>query len=200
MKLNLMTFVVLVVIIAIMVFGGRYFSNRIRAQHPANLSGDPKGQLAPDFQLKDLNGKTLQLSDFRGKVVLLNFWATWCPPCQEEMPWFIDLQQRYGPQGLQVIGVAMEDSEPKVIGVFTKKLGVNYPIVLGKEAVAKAYGGIDFLPNTFYIGRNGRIVSRVQGIIDRKETEEMVKKALASQNQTTAAHISPRLVTSKGSL
>ena len=140
--------------------------------------------------MKDLAGKNVRLSDYHGKVVLLNFWATWCPPCKEEMPWFVDLQQRYGAQGLQVIGVAMDDSGQKTIASFTERLGVNYPVLLGKESVAQAYGDVQFLPDTFYIGRDGKIVAHVQGLINRKEIEETVKKALATNAGKQAARLS----------
>jgi len=180
-KINLPTAVLLVVLVAAMFFGGRYLANRSRAgaSGSARIGGDAKGQPAPEFDLKDLAGKNVRLSDYHGKVVLLNFWATWCPPCKEEMPWFVDLQQRYGAQGLQVIGVAMDDSDQKKIESFAKQLGVNYPVLLGKESTAHAYGDVQFLPDTFYIGRDGKIVSHVQGLINRKEIEEQVKKALA---------------------
>ncbi len=180
MKINLPTAVLLVVLVAAMFFTGRYLANRSRAgaARPARISGDAKGQLAPEFELRDLAGKNVRLSDYHGKVVLLNFWATWCPPCKEEMPWFVDLQQRYGAQGLQVIGVAMDDSDQKTIESFAKRLGVNYPVLLGKESIAQAYGDVQFLPDTFYIGRDGKIVLHVQGLVNRKEIEEHVKKAL----------------------
>ena len=180
-NINLPTAVLLVVLVAAMFFAGRYLANRSQggAARSVSISGDAKGQLAPGFELKDLAGKNVQLSDYHGKVVLLNFWATWCPPCKEEMPWFVDLQRRYEAQGLQVIGVAMDDSDQKTIESFAKRLGVNYPVLRGKESVAQAYGDVQFLPDTFYIGRDGRIVSHVQGLINRKEIEEQVKKALA---------------------
>ena len=180
MKINLPTAVLLVVLVAAMFFTGRYLANRSRAgaARPARISGDAKGQLAPEFELRDLAGKNVRLSDYHGKVVLLNFWATWCPPCKEEMPWFVDLQQRYGAQGLQVIGVAMDDSDQKTIESFAKRLGVNYPVLLGKESIAQAYGDVQFRPDTFYIGRDGKIVLHVQGLVNRKEIEEHVKKAL----------------------
>jgi peroxiredoxin len=186
-KINLPTAVLLVVLVAAMFFGGRYLANRSRAgaSGSARIGGDAKGQLAPEFDLKDLSGKNVRLSDYHGKVVLLNFWATWCPPCKEEMPWFVDLQQRYGAQGLQVIGVAMDDSDQKKIESFAKQLGVNYPVLLGKESTAHAYGDVQFLPDTFYIGRDGKIVSHVQGLINRKEIEEQVKKALTPSAAST---------------
>jgi peroxiredoxin len=185
-KINLPTAVLLIALVAAMFFAGRHLANRsqARAAHETVISGDAKGQPAPEFELKDLAGNNVRLSDYHGKVVLLNFWATWCPPCKEEMPWFVDLQKRYGAQGLQVIGVAMDDSGEKAIASFAQRLGVNYPVLLGKESIAQAYGDVQFLPDTFYIGRDGRIVAHVQGLINRKEIEEKVKQALAGSATT----------------
>src|SRR5262245_59403446 len=122
-------------IVAVMLFFG--FRT---ARHSAP---SPTGQLAPDFTLDTLDGKPVQLSNFRGQAVLLNFWATWCGPCKIEMPWFVELQKQYGPQGLQVIGVAMDDSSKEDIEKFVKEMGVNYPILMGKEAVGQDYGGVN---------------------------------------------------------
>ncbi len=122
----------------------------------------------------------------KGKAVLLNFWATWCQPCKIEMPWFVELQKQYGPGGLQVLGIAMDDASPQDIAQFAKDLGVNYPVLIGKEAVGNAYGGVQFLPETFYIGRDGKIVDRVFGLKGRGEIEDDVKKALA-QGQAVQA-------------
>ena len=155
-----------------------------KARHNNSANG-PGGKLlnqpAPDFSLTALDGKTLKLSDYRGKAVLLNFWATWCEPCKIEMPWFVDLQKKYGPQGLQVLGVAMDDSAPKDIAEFAQKMGVNYPIVIGKEEVGTQYGGVQYLPSSFYIGRDGKIVDRVFGLVSRSEIESNIQKALGSQ-------------------
>ena len=172
-----------------MFFGGRYLTNRSRGNAslpPGTAAGKVKGQPAPEFELKDLQGKSVRLSDYQGKVVLLNFWATWCPPCKEEMPWFVDLQQRYGAQGLQVIGIAMDDADRKAIDSFAQKMGVNYPVLMGKESVADAYGNVQFLPDTYYIGRDGKILRHVQGLIDRKSIEDEVKKALSSTSSSAA--------------
>jgi len=138
-----------------------------------------QGQAAPDFTLQSLDGHAVHLSDYRGKGVLLNFWATWCQPCKIEMPWFVELQKQYGPQGLQVVGVAMDDASPEEIGKFAKELGVNYPILLGKESVGDAYGGVQFLPETFFINRGGKVVDKVFGLKSRSEIEESIKKSLA---------------------
>src|SRR5436853_6820012 len=159
--------------------------------HRAGLTnGSPqkelKGTDAPEFALESLQGNTIHLSDYRGKAVLLNFWATWCQPCKIEMPWFEELQKQYGPQGLQVVGVAMDDASKEDIARFAKDLGVNYPVLIGKEAVGDAYGGIPFMPETCYIGRDGKVVDKVVGLIGKSEIAENVKKALA-QGQAVEA-------------
>jgi thiol-disulfide isomerase/thioredoxin len=109
---------------------------------------------------------------------VLNFWATWCQPCKIEMPWFVELQNQYGPEGVQFLGIAMDDASPKDIGDFAHGLGVNYPILIGKEAVGTAYGGVQFLPETFYIDRNGKVVDRIFGLKGRGEIEDDIKKIL----------------------
>jgi peroxiredoxin len=169
--------VVAMVVTIMLVFGfemSRHKSNQLTDQAP-NLQGKP----APDFTLQSLDGKTVHLADFRGKGVLLNFWATWCQPCKIEMPWFAELQKQYGPQGLQIVGVAMDDAGPDELGKFARELGVNYPILVGKESVGDAYGGLPFLPATFYIGRDGKVVDKVFGLKGRGEIEDNIKKVLA---------------------
>ena len=172
------------VVTAMLVFG---FHMSRRQSDQARLEGSNlQGKRAPDFELQTPDGKTLHLSDFHGKGVLLNFWATWCVPCKVEMPWFVELQKQYGPQGLQVLGVAMDDANPEDIAKFAKELGVNYPIVIGKEAVGDAYGGIPFLPATFYVGRDGKVVDKIYGLKSRSDIEDDVKKSLA-QGQISQA-------------
>jgi len=168
--------VVAMVVTVMLVFG---FQMARRTGRGVSAGPSMKGQTAQDFTLESLDGKTVHLSDFRGKGVLLNFWATWCQPCKIEMPWFAELQKQYGPQGLQIVGIAMDDASPKEIGEFAHDLGVNYPILVGKEAVGDAYGGVQFLPATFYIGRDGKVVDKVFGLKGRGEIEENIKKALA---------------------
>jgi thiol-disulfide isomerase/thioredoxin len=167
--------VVVMVITLMLVFGIR------KSRHVSSPTQTSTGELkvAPDFTLQSLEGKPIHLSDFRGKAILLNFWATWCEPCKIEMPWIVDLQKQYASQGLQVVGVAMDDVGPDEIAKFTKQMGVNYPVVIGKDEVADSYGGLPFLPTTFYIGRDGKIVDKVFGIKGRGEIEDDIKKALA---------------------
>ena len=174
---------IILIIVAVVISLMLVFSiQKTRRTSPPN-AGKLQGQPAPDFSLASVDGQTLKLSDYRGKAVLLNFWATWCEPCKIEMPWFVQLQQQYGPQGLQVLGVAMDDTDPKDIKEFAEKMGVNYPIVVGKEAVGDQYGGIPYLPSTFYIDREGKVVDRVFGLVSRSEIEDNIKKALSASGQ-----------------
>jgi len=162
-----------------------------QARHPGAASTRlTKSTVAPDFSLEVLDGTTMRLSDLRGKAVMLNFWATWCGPCKIEMPWFVDLQKQYGPQGLQIVGVAMDDASKEDIAKFAKDMGVNYPILIGKEAVGDQYGGVNALPETFLISRDGKIVDRIIGLEGKADIEESIKKALNTQpaaNQASAA-------------
>jgi thiol-disulfide isomerase/thioredoxin len=155
------------------------------AQDKAN--GPPIGSLAPDFELKLLGvkGKTMQLSSLKGKAVIVNFWATWCEPCKIEMPWLVELQKKYGPQGLQIIGVAVDDSEEKVISDFSHKMGVNYPVLLGTEKVADLYGGVDGLPTNFFLDRSGKVVDHVLGLVSESVIEDAIKKSLEQENLST---------------
>jgi len=133
---------------------------------------------APDFSLTDFSGRPLSLSAHRGKVVLLDFWATWCEPCKAEIPHFIDLQSRYGPQGLQIIGISMDDDE-NAARDFYRQYKMNYPVALGSSRLADQYGGVLGLPITFAIDRQGRIVSRHIGATDPSVFESEVEKLLA---------------------
>ena len=163
-----------------MVASGKYL-DRARKLHPSTLVGDVRGVAAPDFELTSLDGKRVKLSDYRGKAVLLNFWATWCGPCKVEMPWFVDLQKRYGNDGLVVLGVAMDDTEAPKIAQFASDMGVNYPVLLGTDKVSEEYGNVEFLPTSFYIDRDGKFIGKGVGLLDRKEVEANVQKALASR-------------------
>ncbi len=170
------------VVVALVAAGMLYFGF-----HMARRSGPtPPGVLgygtpAPDFTLETLDGKSLSLSQLRGKAVLVNFWATWCGPCKIETPWLVDLQKEYGGQGLQIVGVAMDDSGKDEIARFAKDMGVNYPVLLGKEAVGAAYGGVPGLPESFFVGRDGKIVDKIVGIEGKSEIEDAIKKALNTQ-------------------
>ncbi len=133
---------------------------------------------APDWQLKNLEGKPVKLSEFKGKVVLLNFWATWCPPCREEIPDLVSLQRQYAARGLVVLGISMDEGGPARVASFAKTFEINYPIVMGDEKTSAAYGGIQVLPTTFIIDRKGKVVDGLQGATDRAGFEEKIKPIL----------------------
>ena len=174
-KRNPIYLVAAVIAIALML----YFATHVNRGPKERASALPGvAGVAPDFTLQSLDGKSVRLSDLRGKAVLLNFWATWCGPCKIEMPWFVELQKQYADQGLQIVGVAMDDSSKEDIAKFTKDMGVNYPVLIGKEAVGDAYGGVPALPETFFIARDGRIIDRIIGLKGRAEIEGSIKKAL----------------------
>jgi thiol-disulfide isomerase/thioredoxin len=140
---------------------------------------------APDFTLESLTGNNPSLSDYRGKVVLLNFWATWCGPCKILTPWFVELQNAYGPQGLQIIGVALDEDATKAeIAEFADKMRVNYPILIGNEKVARAYGGIPAMPVSFFIGRDGKMIDQIVGIKGKGEFEVLIQRALEADLAT----------------
>jgi thiol-disulfide isomerase/thioredoxin len=170
--------VVVAMVVALMLVFGFKLARRPN-QGGASGAAQMKSGTAPDFSLQSLDGKTVRLSDFRGKPVVLNFWATWCGPCKIEMPWFVDLQKQYGPAGVQFLGVAMDDASPKDIAEFAESMKVNYPILIGKESVGDDYGGVQFLPETFYIDRNGKVVDKAFGLKGRGEIEDAVKKLLS---------------------
>jgi cytochrome c biogenesis protein CcmG, thiol:disulfide interchange protein DsbE len=143
--------------------------------HPAGHAAELRP--APDFSLTDLAGNKLRLSDYHGRVVLLDFWATWCDPCKREIPHFVDMQSRYGPQGLQVIGISMDDDE-KLAREFQGQFKMNYPVAMGSAQLASQYGGILGLPITFVIDRSGGIVSRHVGATDPSVFDEEIRRLL----------------------
>jgi len=132
---------------------------------------------APQFSLAGLDGRTVALSDYRGKVVLLDFWATWCAPCQAEIPRFVEWQSRYGTKGLRVIGISMDDG-PGPVRAFRDRFGIDYPVALGNLKVAEDYGGILGLPVNLVIDRNGRIAAKFTGATDLMRLEKQILSLL----------------------
>ncbi len=149
--------------------------NVVRAQ---SLKPDKQRHDAPDFALKDADGKTVRLTDYRGKVVLLDFWATWCEPCRIEIPWFIELQRKNKDRGLEVIGVSMDDEGWEVVKPFMKENGMNYRVLIGNDSTAETYGGVESLPSTFLIDRMGKIAAVHIGLASRKDFEDGVAELL----------------------
>jgi len=135
---------------------------------------------APEFVRTDLDRKRLDLNAYRGKVVLLNFWATWCAPCQVEMPHFMAWQQKYGPRGLQVIGISMDD-DPALVRQAYRKLKLNYPVAMGDVKLGDLYGGVLGLPVTYLIDRHGEIQAEYQGETNLNKIERQMQSLLQSR-------------------
>ncbi len=162
--------------------------NQVGVNASAQLSpAHNEGKIAPDFQLSSLDGKQVKLSSYRGKAVLLNFWATWCGPCKIEMPWFAELQKRYRDQGLEVVGISADNEDKNAVSQFARQMSVNYTILLGTDPVSDAYGGVQGLPTTFYIDREGKIVKQVMGLISEDEIEANVRASLQLPAEPTAS-------------
>jgi peroxiredoxin len=135
-------------------------------------------QTAPPLKLRDLRGRAVRLSDYRGQVVLLNFWATWCPPCRAEMPDLVQMQREYKSRGLQVIGVTYPPESVRGVRRFTARLKVNYPIALGTKKTKNLFDESETLPLTIVIDREGNIRDRIEGILLPEEFEQKIKPLL----------------------
>ena len=155
--------------------GGCSSQESVRAQ---GLKASEKRNTAADFALKDADGKTVRLSDYRGQVVLLDFWATWCGPCKIEIPWFVELQRKHKDKGFAVIGVSMDEDGWEAVKPFLHHMNVNYRVVIGNDTTAQAYGGVDALPTTFLIDREGRIAATHVGLASRRDFEDGVAQLL----------------------
>jgi cytochrome c biogenesis protein CcmG/thiol:disulfide interchange protein DsbE len=140
-------------------------------------------QKAPNFSLKSADGKTIELAKLKGKVVLLNFWATWCGPCRKEMPDFVEAYKRLKPSGLEIIGVSLDEQGWDVVRPFLKQYGINFPVVVGDGTVANAYGGIEFLPTSFLIDRNGFIVDKHVGMLSKEQLERKIAPLLQEKTR-----------------
>jgi peroxiredoxin len=143
---------------------------------------DLRGKRAPEFSLRTVDGKKVSLSDYKGKAVLINFWATWCAPCKIEMPYLVTLRNQYAPQGFEILGVnADEPGTPRTkVAKFGQEQGLTYPLLLGDDAMEHKYGGIEFLPTSFFVGRDGKVIAETAGLVSKDEVEASIKKALAA--------------------
>jgi thiol-disulfide isomerase/thioredoxin len=181
----------LVIIAVVAVIVATYLADRATRQAKnavvkvtlANADAKPE----PELTLKDLDGKDLSLAQFKGKVVLVNFWATWCEPCQVEIPWLIEMQQKYAARGFTVLGIAMDEEGASVVtpwvhqerfDVNGSKSQMNYPIVIGDDAAADKFGGLLGYPTSVLISRNGKIVKRITGIISYAEISKSIESQL----------------------
>src|SRR5262245_14103451 len=135
---------------------------------------------APEFALKDARAADAKLSDYRGEVILLNFWATWCGPCEVEIPWFIDFENKFRDQGFAVIGVSMDEDGWQAVKPYMREKNVNYRVVLGTDEIATRHGGIESLPTTFLIDRDGRIAAKHVGLVGKGTYEQQIVKLLST--------------------
>lgn len=142
------------------------------------VKSEKEPRVAPEFALKDADGKTVRLSDYRGKVVLLDFWATWCGPCKIEIPWFMEFERNYRDRGFAVLGVSMDEEGWDAVKPFVTDMAVNYRMVLGDDTIAEAYGGVEALPTTFLIDREGKIVAAHVGLTSKSEIQNGIEKLL----------------------
>jgi len=147
----------------------------------------PVGEPAPEVTLKDLDGNDAKLNQYKGKVVLVNFWATWCDPCYIEIPWLIEMQQKYEAKGFTVLGISMDEEGKSAVAPFLakerfnvngQKLPMNYPIVIGNDEVADKFGGLLGYPTSFLISRDGKVVKKVQGLISYEELTRAIESQL----------------------
>ncbi len=171
------------VVLSVALVAGLYLLNRYWiAPAGRNISDSSEHPLAPDFTLANLKGGELSLADYKGKVVLLNFWATWCGPCRDEVPDFVKLVESYGDQGFVIMGISMDDG-PEPVHEFYEEFKMNYPVVMGNAQVAQLYGGVFGIPISFLIGRDGRIYSQHMGVVPRSVIEAEIKELLAHDGQ-----------------
>ena len=144
----------------------------------ANLKSETGRKQAPNFSLKDANGNAVSLADLKGKVVLVNFWATWCGPCEVEIPWFVEFEQKYKDQGFAVLGVSMDDDGWKSVRPYVASHKINYRVVIGSEVVSQQFGDIESLPTSFVLDRQGRIATNHVGLVDKSEYQNEIVKLL----------------------
>ena len=160
---------------ALLTLGAYLVARRWIGSSEISRSGIVRTQpFAPELSLTDLSGQRLELSDYRGKVVILDFWATWCSPCRTENPFLVALQNKYRSQGLQVIGISLDD-DPEPVRAFYQQFKINYPVAIGDANLAERYGGILGLPVNFVIGRDGRIYAKHPGEVDLPVVEREIQ-------------------------
>jgi thiol-disulfide isomerase/thioredoxin len=184
MKKTLLIVATVIVLIAATFYADR--ATRVKLGNSFNTAGLPAGTPAPALSLKDLDGKDVTLAQLKGKVVFVNFWATWCEPCRIETPSLITLQNKYVARGFTVLGIAMDEEGKSVVAPFVAKerydvggqqLPMNYPILLGNDAAADKFGGIFGYPTNYLVSRDGKIVKRFQGVV----SDDELTKAIESQ-------------------
>ncbi len=186
MKKSLLTIIAVIAVIL-----ATYVADRATRQPRKGLVklavADSSAPAAPEITLKDLDGKDLSLTQYKGKVVLVNFWATWCDPCRVEIPWLIEMEQKYSARGFTVLGIAMDEEGAKVVTPFVNRerfevngaqSQMNYPIVIGDDAAADKFGGLLGYPTSVLVSRDGKIIKRITGIISYEEMSKAIESQL----------------------
>jgi len=181
----------LTIIAVIGVMAATYLADRATRQPRKGVLkltvADSAASSAPDITLRDLDGKDLSLAQYRGKVVLVNFWATWCEPCRVEIPWLIEMQQKYSARGFTVLGIAMDEEGASVVTPWVQKerfdvngskSQMNYPIVIGNDAAADKFGGLLGYPTSVLVTREGKVVKRITGLISYDEISKSIESQL----------------------
>jgi thiol-disulfide isomerase/thioredoxin len=183
-------FAILAIVLAVVI--GTYFADkatRVKGTHHSSLNPDTAslGKPAPAISLKDLDGKDVALSQYKGQVVLVNFWATWCAPCREEIPELIAMQRKYGPKGFTVLGIAMDEEGESVVAPFVQKerfavegqaSPMSYPILLGNDAAAEKFGGLLGYPTSVLISRDGKQIQHITGQINGEDVAKAIEAQL----------------------
>src|ERR1700716_3042534 len=182
-----------IVATVLLLIGATYYADKKTrvsnnaAAHKDYSADKSIGMAAPVVHFKDLDGKDVSLDGYKGKVVLVNFWATWCDPCRVEIPWLIEMQQKYEAKGFTVLGIAMDEEGKRAVAPFLtkerfnvngQKFPMNYPIVIGSDDVADKFGGLLGYPTSFLISRDGKIVKKVQGLISYEELTKAIESQL----------------------
>jgi peroxiredoxin len=209
LKRNTVVLGIVLVILAVFAWAGwanwqyrkqaaeRVLANAGHAELVAAAAGDTQpslapllGKPAPKFALEDLSGNLVSLSNYKGKAVLVNFWATWCGPCKLETPWLVDLRNQYASQGFEILGISTDDidrtdqkmfgKEKKEIAAFVQQMHMPYPVLIDGDQLSKPYGGLDAMPTSFFLDRNGTIVAAQMGITSKEDIETNIRKALGA--------------------
>ena len=180
----------IVVVVGLYVINRRWIALAPATLRQAQAKSNSNHPLAPGFTLTDIFGNRLSLSDYKGKVVMVDFWATWCGPCRIEIPGFVELQSRYRDQGFTIIGISLDDSAEPVME-FYKQFNMNYPVAVGNDSLGALYGGIFGMPTTFMIGRDGRVYSKHVGATHVDVFEEEVKMLIAAKPSDEVSDFTP---------